>query len=555
GPCDGGNSDMSTAYLARWSGPVDESDDPYNDYDDRPSPGGDCQKYLESARRFTTPTDIKNAVMTYGALHTSMYWNAAYYNSVDYTYYYTGGASTNHAVAVVGWDDAKETDATNPGAWIIKNSWGASWGDSGYFYISYDDTKAVDYGVSFCYAVATSEYVLNYQYDPLGHTYARGYGNTVAWGANIFTPTEDGYLGAVGTYAGAHSTAYEIYIYDDFSGGQFSTLLGSTSGTMDNEGYHTITLPSTVELTNGDSFGIVVKFTTPGYNWPVPLEYPVADYASGATANSGESYTSSNGASFSDITIFLVDANVCIKGLTVAAPTLAAMSYIRTRGLDSEVLLEWRTEAEVGTAGFNVLRAESPEGPWVQLNEGLIPSEGSSWGGASYSFTDESREAGTAYWYCVEEVDSVGRTERYPAQFVWDEGLTDADGDDMPDLWEQRLAIDTGSEGDGNADADMDGATNLEEYIAGTSPVDAQDCPRLRIEWGDGQDVPLLTWPGRAGRTYKLVSADSLAELLNGSPTVLSTRSATSNGVMRFENAPGAEESRRFYRLVISPPW
>ena len=47
GPCDGGNVDISTAYLARWAGPVDELDDPYRDWDDRPSPGGPCQKYFE----------------------------------------------------------------------------------------------------------------------------------------------------------------------------------------------------------------------------------------------------------------------------------------------------------------------------------------------------------------------------------------------------------------------------------------------------------------------------------------------------------------------------
>jgi len=28
--CDGGNGDISTAYLARWNGPITETDDPYN---------------------------------------------------------------------------------------------------------------------------------------------------------------------------------------------------------------------------------------------------------------------------------------------------------------------------------------------------------------------------------------------------------------------------------------------------------------------------------------------------------------------------------------------
>lgn len=31
---------------------------------------------------------------------------------------------TNHAITIVGWDEQ---------AWIVKNSWGQSWGDKGFF--------------------------------------------------------------------------------------------------------------------------------------------------------------------------------------------------------------------------------------------------------------------------------------------------------------------------------------------------------------------------------------------------------------------------------------
>jgi len=44
----------------------------------------------------------------------------------------------NHAVTLIGWDDAK-------GAWLIKNSWGTSMGDSGFFYIKYG-ADSVGYG-------------------------------------------------------------------------------------------------------------------------------------------------------------------------------------------------------------------------------------------------------------------------------------------------------------------------------------------------------------------------------------------------------------------------
>lgn len=77
GPCDGGNFWMSQAYLSRGDGPVGEMDDPYHDYDDRPSPGGDPQYYVRETTMLDTDSEIKDALMTYGALDTSMWWDPA----------------------------------------------------------------------------------------------------------------------------------------------------------------------------------------------------------------------------------------------------------------------------------------------------------------------------------------------------------------------------------------------------------------------------------------------------------------------------------------------
>ena len=330
GTCEtGGNEDMSTAYLTRWSGPVSEADDPYHDYDESCSSGKVCQKYVENVLWFSTANDIKNALMTYGGMCVSMYMSSAYYNPSDYTYYYSGSSSANHAVTLIGWDDSKVvTGAPGNGAWLIKNSWGTGWGDSGFFWISYYDSVAVKYAAVFCDAVPTSSYATNYQYDPLGWTTSVGSSSPTAWAANIFTATANEQLTAVGTYAGVSATSYTIYIYDTFNGSTFSNLLGSVSGTLANYGYHTIPLASPINLTTGKNFSIVVKFTTPGYNYPIPAEMDFAGYSSGATASPGQSYVSSNGTTFTDITTIsgFANTNVCIRGLTLPLTQASAPS-------------------------------------------------------------------------------------------------------------------------------------------------------------------------------------------------------------------------------------
>ncbi len=45
----------------------------------------------------------------------------------------------NHGVIIVGYHD--DAIMTEGGYWIVKNSWGAGWGDVGYGYILYGDVE------------------------------------------------------------------------------------------------------------------------------------------------------------------------------------------------------------------------------------------------------------------------------------------------------------------------------------------------------------------------------------------------------------------------------
>ncbi len=76
------------------------------------------------------------------------------------------------------------------------------------------------------------------------------------------------------------------------------------------------------------------------------------------------------------------------------------------------IFIRWSTETEVNTAGFNVYRSLSQEGPWEKINPRLIPGSPDPLRGGSYVFTDTNVIAGVAYWYELEEVELGGRATR-----------------------------------------------------------------------------------------------------------------------------------------------
>ncbi|HOE19157.1 MAG TPA: lectin like domain-containing protein, partial [Syntrophorhabdaceae bacterium] len=328
----GGNGDMSTAYLARWSGPVNETDDPYNP-DSGVSPSGLLPRkhvqgviYIPARSSASDNDNLKNAVMLAGAVMVNMNWtqDASYYNEGAYAYYYYGASGSNHAVAIVGWDDNydKANFPSAPpgnGAFIVRNSWGTSFGDGGYFYISYYDTRLA-YSMNYLFhsGESTTNYSRIYQYDPLGWLGSFGYSNETGWFANIFTAQASENLTAVSLYNTSLNSSYEIYIYTGVTPGvpRSGTLAATDTGTIQYPGYTTVDLSSPVYLSSGERFSIVVKLTAPGVGTPIPLEKRIEGYSSGATASPGQSFVSSDGSFWSDLTSIYANDNVCLKGFT-----------------------------------------------------------------------------------------------------------------------------------------------------------------------------------------------------------------------------------------------
>ncbi|MCQ2976883.1 MAG: lectin like domain-containing protein [archaeon] len=258
---------MAIAYLAGWLGPVYDIDDKYSDLSVL-SPVLSPIIHVSNIicadlddKDHAIKESIKYLILNYGAVSTVYCHNDSYYNEDTHSYYYNYDDDINHAVAIVGWDDNYSKDnfiITPPGdgAWIIRNSWGSSFGDNGYFYISYYDTSfSHSYNKNLDnYVIVlkdSNNYTKNYQYD-LGVTDWITSGNNTIWYKNTFTSKGDDLLAAFSTYFKA-KTNYTAYIYIN------DVLTLNQSGYVDYMGYHTIQLNDLISIKNGDKFSIVIQ--------------------------------------------------------------------------------------------------------------------------------------------------------------------------------------------------------------------------------------------------------------------------------------------------------
>lgn len=147
----------------------------------------------------------------------------------------------------------------------------------------------------------------------------------------------------------------------------------------------------------------------------------------------------------------------------------------------------------------------------------------------------------------------------------------DSDGDGMDDAWEVAFGLNPARAGDGDldldgdgllnrdeylsgaspvrTDTDEDGASDVEEWIAGTDPADALSFFRVSaITGASTNEGASISWSAVTGRTYELFFNSDLYPPTNWS-TLAPFSNVSGSGIVTLSDTN--EQGRRFYRIGV----
>lgn len=392
---EGRSRESDIPYLINGTGPILETEDPYIPMRDKNGLPAEylTQEQVEAASVVTNKNrvrlvmgfqflktidvkaltfeedenlvQVKKAIMEYGAVvcniymahdgnETFPYTNSKYYNMKNYTYYADGyddkyEGKPNHAVSIVGWDDnfKKDRFTTQPpidGAWIVKDAQGETFGDLGYFYVSFASVSMGDEPYVFTDIRKADEYAGIFQHDEVA------FSSFISWNKysddnkhnsvlfNVFTSENNNKsLCEVGFYTTKPNAECKVYLIKDFENFKrkaddcadeydFDELLTDENfctvvfdGIEETAGYHTKKLSEEFSLSEGKKFalGIWTKNNNaedPEHKWDIVVEKKeelgLGRYAK---ANVGETFVFGFGM-FTDEICKTEKINACIKG-------------------------------------------------------------------------------------------------------------------------------------------------------------------------------------------------------------------------------------------------
>jgi hypothetical protein len=136
--------------------------------------------------------------------------------------------------------------------------------------------------------------------------------------------------------------------------------------------------------------------------------------------------------------------------------------------------------------------------------------------------------------------------------------VVDADNDGLPDWWELLHGLETNN-GTGRhgaaGDFDLDGPSNMDEYLFGMNPAlaDAASMPRVSlVPHATLANAWTMEFPTIPNRTYQWQVSETMGAAAWGNfgPPVI-TAGAGSSGVTRRDDT--AILPKRFYRMLVTP--
>ena len=126
----------------------------------------------------------------------------------------------------------------------------------------------------------------------------------------------------------------------------------------------------------------------------ISMSAPYALTNSATVALTGQSESNTNNNNASDPTTII--------------PTLVTLSNFRAYEDKSNMVIEWTTSSEAGTAGFYLFRKDTSTGGYQRINRRLLPALLTSPQGGIYSLIDKGASPGQSYTYVLMEVEAGG---------------------------------------------------------------------------------------------------------------------------------------------------
>ena len=333
---------------------------------------------------------VKSLIRDYGAVYFQYYHNENAYDETHHSHYSTAIRGVEpHAALLVGWDDDYpaenfiNTPARN-GAWLVRNSWGADWGDGGYFWMSYE--QGTQSNMDHLYVFIVSEDVRDNTEEQKKHDEGGETRNIApAWSANIFQARRDERIIYVTLNTTDNNAEYLLFVNN--LGKNKPTNPGSVitepvlSGLIPHAGFHTLNLPAPIDVYSGDYYSVIVRMKTL-YEYPTAAEGTVDGYFT-ASVNEGESYFASG----DEVPSVWVDGknvsgdsfNATVRVVTVARPSEVVKPTITTQSLpvgNAGEAYTFRLEAQ-GTGIIEWRAGELPRG-FSLSREGVLSGESDS---------------------------------------------------------------------------------------------------------------------------------------------------------------------------------